>query len=393
MGGSTVEKHRLASADLEALTALRGDLHRHPEIAGDEVRTAAVAAAALEDAGADLVVRELGGHGVVGRFRGDAPGARVLVRCELDALPVPEVIDLAHGSILDGVAHKCGHDGHMAMVLGLARLLARQRPARGEVALLFQPAEETGEGAAAVIADDRFAAWEPDIALALHNIPGFPGGCVVLGPGAFASASKGIVIELEGATAHASEPQRGRSPASVVAEILATFEALPQRATALHEAAQVTVVHARLGERAFGTAPGEAVVMATLRAHDQEVVDLLAMECARTARAAAEAHGLICRVSFAEEFPATVNDPGVVDVISWVADELGLERRIAPRPFPWSEDFGHFTSRWPGALVGLGSGVEHPALHSPGYDFPDELIGIGSALLYCSALALIRGAE
>ncbi|HUT79367.1 MAG TPA: amidohydrolase, partial [Polyangia bacterium] len=329
--------------------------------------------------------------GVLGLFRGAAPGVRVLLRSELDALPMSEGIDVEHGSAVDGAAHKCGHDGHMAIVLGVARLLARRRPTTGEIALLFQPAEETGEGAAAVIADPKFASAEPDIVLALHNLPGFPKGCAVLGPGPFAAASKGVVVELAGATAHASEPQRGRSPAGAMAELLMGLEALPQRCTALHEAAQVTVIHARLGERAFGTAPGEAMVAATLRAHDQELAERLAAECSRMALKVAGAHDLGCRVTFVEEFPATVNDHAVVAAVSRAAEELGLERRIVPRPFPWSEDFGHFTSRWPGALFGLGSGTAHPALHAPGYDFPDDLIGSGTALLHRAALSLLRG--
>jgi amidohydrolase len=389
--GEGRQEPRLGAGELDDLIALRRDLHRHPELAGREARTASVAAAALESAGADRVVRGLGGHGVLGLFGGPAPGPRVLVRCELDALPVPETIAIDHGSGVDGVAHKCGHDGHMAIVLGVARLLSRGRPAAGEVALLFQPAEETGAGAAAVIADPGFAAFAPDFSVALHNLPGFPAGSAVLGAGAFAAASRGIVIELDGETAHASEPHRGRSPAAAVAELISGLEALPQRGTALHEAAQVTVIHARLGRRAFGTAPGEAVVMATLRAHDQEVVERLAAECSRMARAVADARGLRCRVSFAEEFPATHNDPGVVEAVSRAAVEMGLERLAVTHPFPWSEDFGHFTARWPGALVGLGAGVDHAALHSPGYDFPDELIGTGAALLHRAALGLLRG--
>ncbi|MDY0000846.1 MAG: amidohydrolase [Polyangia bacterium] len=383
-------ERRLGPEDLAVLTALRRDLHRRPELAGLEERTSATIADALGQAGADLVVRGLGGHGLLGLFRGEAPGARVLVRCELDALPISEQIEIDHGSEVDGVAHKCGHDGHMAMVMGAALMLGRRRPTRGEIVLMFQPAEETGEGALAVIGDSAFASFEPDSALAVHNLPGFPLGCVVLRPGPFASASKGVVIALEGATAHASEPNRGRSPTAAVAALLTELEALPQRTTSLHEAAQVTVIHARLGERAFGTAPGTATVLATLRAHEQALAEELAARCSRLAMAVAAAHGLRCQVSFSEEFPATWNDHGVVATISRVADELGLERVFPAQPFPWSEDFGHIASRWPGALFGLGSGAEHPALHSPGYDFPDDLIGVGASILCRTALLLAK---
>jgi len=204
---------------------------------------------------------------------------------------------------------------------------------------------------------------------------------VILRSGVFASASVGLSLELTGDSSHAAEPHRGRSPALAVAELINGLSAAPQLHTALHEAAQVTVIHARLGEPAFGTSPGHGAVMATLRAHDADVMQRLRERCLALARDVARTHRLELASRWVEPFPATVNDPDAVALVAGAAADAGLETLEAPVPFPWSEDFGHFTAACPGALVGVGAGEEHPALHSRLYDFPDELLETGRRLL------------
>lgn len=366
---------------MSELPTLRHALHCTPELSNHESHTAQRIERILQDHAPDELLTGLGGHGLVALFRGPAPGPLVLVRCELDALPIPETVELPHGSETPGVAHKCGHDGHMTMVLGLAPRLRRRPPARGAIGLLFQPAEETGEGAARMLADPRLVALAPDWVFALHNLPGAPLGEVALRDGPFASASSGLVATLRGATSHAAEPEQGRSPALAIAEIIQRWTGLPQTDVSLHEAAKVTVVHARLGERAFGTTPGEATVMSTLRAHGQATLDRLLRRAQEQARRIAAVSTLDCETQLVEPFPATVNSPEANARVSAAAARLGLSVRSLPHPFAWSEDFGHFTARFRGALFGLGAGEDQPPLHHPTYDFPDALLSVGTNLL------------
>ncbi|MFZ5433168.1 MAG: M20/M25/M40 family metallo-hydrolase, partial [Calditrichota bacterium] len=238
-----------------------------------------------------------------------------------------------------------------------------------------------GQGARWVLDDPKFAEFKPDSVFALHNLPGYPLGQVIVGDGVFASASQGLIIELEGATSHAAEPNRGNSPALAVAELINALSTVPQRFTALHEAAQVTVIHARIGEVAFGTSPGSGVVMATLRAHSQDVMDILRRRCVTLARSIAAAWSLEVKLKDVERFPSTANDSKCVAIVRAAANELGLSPAAPLYPFPWSEDFGHFTAAFPGALFGLGAGEHTPALHHPHYDFPDALIETGVRLM------------
>jgi amidohydrolase len=265
----------------------------------------------------------------------------------------------------------------MTIVAGLAPLLRRRRLESGSVVLMFQPSEENGKGALRVLDDSRFKKLAPDYVFALHNLPGFKLGEVILRHGVFAASSIGLVIKLTGATSHAAEPEKGRTPALAVAQLIQTLSSAPQLFVGLHEAAKVTVIHARLGEIAFGTTPGYGEVMATLRTHSDAVMEQLAAKCARAATDLAQAWGLEVDVRWHEEFPVTTNDRAAVEIVNAAAESLGLGITTQPAPFPWSEDFGHFTAGYQGAIFGLGSGVDQPALHHPQYDFPEQLLTIG----------------
>lgn len=318
------------------------------------------------------LLRGIAGHGVAALYQRSLPGPRVMVRCELDGLPMPD----------DGTAyHGCGHDGHMAMLAGVAAHLSEAPPERGSVLLLFQPSEENGAGASTVLQDEGFKSVMPDIAVAFHNLPGFALGEVILRHEVFASASVGITINLTGERSHAGEPHKGRSPALAVAQLIQALNAVPQNRTGLYQPAMVTVVHAALGAETFGTSPGEAVVMATLRTSDKGVLDDLFRECTRLAGGIAGAYGLGVSVTKSEEFPPVRNDSRLVDLVAETARGLGMNVSFRDEPFPWSEDFGHFTSAMPGVLFGLGAGEKTPPLHHPDYDFPDELLPLGSKLL------------
>ncbi len=357
---------------------LRKTLHASAELSAGEEKTAQIIKEHLEKFRPDRLIDCIGGHGLAAEFKGREPGPRVMLRCELDALPIPETISAPHGSKTRGVSHKCGHDGHMAIMVGVAAALAQKPPARGSVVLMFQPAEETGMGASMVIADKKFLEIYPDRVFGLHNLPGFPLGQIVLRKGVFAAASVGLKVRMTGATSHAAEPHQGRSPAQAVAQAIQSLSAVPQFSTALHEASKVTVIHARLGEAAFGTSPGEAEVMATLRAHEGEVLNRIKEKCLSVVKSVANGAELAMEYSWVEEFPSTTNDDETVDVLSDVANHLGMKIERQKDPFPWSEDFGNYTQQIPGAFWGLGAGSKHPALHHPDYDFPDELIEHGT---------------
>lgn len=365
---------------LDELTELRHELHSIAELSGEEGQTAEKIRRYLETANPDEIIDQIGGNGIVARYKGREEGPAVLIRCELDALPIPDGNDLEYRSQHPEAGHKCGHDGHMAIVCGVARALKDRQVQKGEVLLLFQPAEETGEGAAGVIKDKRFAALNPDYVFALHNLPGFRQNQIIIKEGAFAAASVGLIVRLRGATSHAAHPEQGRSPALATAQLIESLSALPQFHTPLELAAKVTVVHARLGEQAFGTSPGYAEVMATLRTYSDEALDVLKQKAEATAVRLAHTYDLEPETEWVEAFPATHNDEEAVSLLRQVAEEQEREILEKAEPFGWSEDFGHFTRKYKGALFGLGAGRQQPALHAPDYDFPDRLIPAGVSM-------------
>lgn len=358
------------------LVALRHHLHSIAERSGKEADTAQYIEQQLESCRPDEMITGLGGNGVLARFGDKAGRPSVLLRCELDALPIAEANDFDYVSGTEGVGHKCGHDGHMAILCGVARWLADRDLQDGQVLLLFQPAEETGQGAAKVLDDPQFD-FTPDYVFALHNIPGSQKHRVILRPGVFAAASVGFVARLQGKTAHAAHPGEGRSPALAVSQLIQALSGLPQFHVPLDQAGKVTVVQAHLGEEAFGTSPGYGEVMATLRTYDEELLALLKDRALEVAGGIADTYGLALDTEWVEPFPATVNDEQAVDIVRKAAAAGELDHCQKETPFGWSEDFGHFTGRFRGALFGLGSGTDQPALHAADYDFPDDLIETG----------------
>ncbi len=368
----------------ERLVALRHACHAQPELSGHEAETAARVRAFLAAyAPAEILDGLGGGHGLAAVFAGDDPagGPTIVLRAELDALPIQEIGRTAYRSNRTGVAHLCGHDGHLAILCGVAPWLRAHELRRGRVVLLAQPAEETGEGARAVAADPRFQALDADWAFALHNLPGYPLGTVLVRDGAFTAGSVGVAIRLMGRTAHAAYPEQGTSPARAMTDLVTGLVTLPIAREARGELALVTVVHARLGEVTFGTSPGEAEVMATLRADHEPVLAGLRDEAAALAHRIAARDGLAVAVEWVEEFPVTVNDARATAHIVAAAGAAGLSLGSPKEsPFRWSEDFGWFTRTIPGAMIGLGAGVDHPPLHAPDFDFPDALIAQGVRL-------------
>jgi amidohydrolase len=362
-----------------SITELRRELHQHPEISGAETETARRILRFFEPLQPDEILTGLGGNGLAFVFKGVAPGPTVLLRCELDALPIQERSSFAHRSTLDGVSHKCGHDGHMAILAAVGEELARTRPARGKAVLLFQPAEETGEGAAGIIADEAFSTIRPDRVFALHNLPGYDLGEILIRPGTMSCASRGMIIELHGTTAHASQPHSGHDPTRAVCQLIDEINDLPSRMELTEKVAFATVVGARLGaEETFGIAPGYARILATLRSETDDTMIRMVRHCEEVVGKLASEDTLGLEISYQDVFPPTINSQSGVDVVCRAAGDARVT--IPAAPFPWSEDFGRFTAIADGALFGIGAGRDTPELHGPDYDFPDSLLGPGKDL-------------
>lgn len=366
---------------------LRKELHRLAEPSGQEEKTASFVASVLKDRGFQEIHERLGGWGLLALQRSGQPGPFVVFRAELDALPIDDPEHWPHRSRTKGVGHKCGHDGHMTLLLELAAQLAKHPVEQGTLGLLFQPAEETGEGAANMLDDAVLAGLlatdhEPDHVFALHNIPAEPSGTLLVREGTFASASIGLEVQLSGYTAHAAHPEQARSPADALASLITGLHALVRTEIPFDRPALITVVHATLGRRAFGTTPGQASLAATLRAHDNRDLDHLAARAVEMAESVAGRWQLDCTSNFTESFRAVMNHAASVQVMKKAAARCaGLKVKTLEQPYSWSEDFGRFTDRFPGALLGLGAGMDTAPLHHPDYDFPDELLTPGSHLL------------
>lgn len=364
----------LDDAQLVRLTDWRRALHRRPELSGQEAQTARAFVEALTPTAPDRMLTGLGGHGVAAVY-GTAPGPTVMIRAELDALPIVETGTAPWATEVPGVAHLCGHDGHLTILLGLAQTVARRRPARGRVVLLGQPAEENGAGAAAVLADPRFSEIAPDWAFALHNFPGAPLGECWLKPGPMNCASVGLKITLQGRTSHASEPDKGLSPAPALARLIPALAALGPGGALTPDFRLVTITHARLGEPAFGISPGHAELWTTLRTLTD--APMAALKAQAVALAQAEAGDLTLSLSWHDDFAACTNDADATAHLAAAIRAEGMPLAEGTLPMRASEDFGRFGSVAKSAMFCLGAGETHPPLHAPDYDFPDALIAPG----------------
>lgn len=383
----------LTEKQFSSLVEMRHALHRAPDLSGDEARTAASIVTYLKASEPDSLICDLGGSGVAAVFDSGRPGKTVMVRCELDGLPIQEIGALPYSSTIPGRGHQCGHDGHMAIVLGVAVKLRNKRPAKGRTILLFQPDEETGKGAKAITSDPRYAALNPDFILALHNLPGYDRHQIILKSGQVNCASRGMCIKLAGRTAHASMPQTGLSPALAMANIIKDLAALSNAKTMNQDFRMVTIVHALLGEKAFGVAPAHADIWATLRTVTDEKMQQLTEDAETLCQKTASEYGLTLEIDYDDIFNACQNDDGLIAQYRQSARELGYRVLNLVEPLRFSEDFGEYATAQNGstasAMFFLGAGPDHPALHNPDYDFPDALIRSGASMFYATINRLL----
>ena len=367
---------------------IRRELHQHPELSGHEARTARFVEDKLQAFHPTKVIRHVGGHGLLVEYFFSEDGPTVLFRADMDAVAVQEPDDIPHHSQTPGVAHKCGHDGHTTILLRFARMLSERPLPKGRVLLLFQPAEENGSGSKAVLDTKVLDYYKIDKAFALHNIPGYPASTVLCKEDSFTCAVVSVSITLTGKTSHAAEPQKGISPIPATLNIVDELLRWNNTDIQSDDYFLSTIVEIHVGEEAYGVSAGNSVIRATLRAktdkllhqHAQQLKELVATECKRTP-------DLQHEMEWLEPFSANENDPQSVGMIKNAALRNNLPYIELQTPFSWGEDFGLFTQQYKGAIFGLGSGENCAPLHSPQYDFPDEVIETGATLFYTIAEA------
>ena len=364
---------------MEELIRLRRELHRNPELSGQERATGKRVRFYLNKYKPNDLFTGIAGEGMAAVFYGSEPGPTVLVRCDLDALPIQETNNHLHRSVVEGVAHACGHDGHMVMVSGLASLLKASPIKRGRLVLFYQPEEENGKGAQKSIERLKELKIFPDFAFALHNMPKYPIGSLVLAKHTFAAASKGMVIKLIGKNSHAAFPEKGINPALAIAEITQKLSLITQQEH-FKDFVLLTIIHIKLGDVAFGTSPGFGEIMFTLRSFDNDDMETLAAKAVEIAKSVGVSHGLAVETFITDDYPAAVNHPELKLLVSELAEKQNREIITLDEPNRWSDDFANFAKEVPAIIFGLGVGEDVAELHSSDYDFPDEAIEHGMQL-------------
>ena len=363
------------------LAEWRRDLHRHPELGYQETRTQKVVADKLREWGLDEVDEGLGQTGVVGVLHGcNGPGEPILLRTDMDALPILEETGLEHASENEGTMHACGHDGHMAMLLGAAKHLSETRNFDGTVYFCFQPAEEGGAGAQAMIDDGLFEKFPARSVYGMHNIPGIPVGQFAVSPGAVMASADEFTIRVRGRGGHAAMPHETRDPVLAGAEILVALQSIVSRKVDPLSPAVLTVSTFHAGTIS-NVIPDEAVMTGTVRTLDGKVYEQIKAEMERVCARVAEAHGVTATIEReGVPYPATVNDVEETRFAAEVLDGLvGPEKVEKGRaPTMGGEDFSFMAEAKPGCFVFIGNG-DSAALHNAGYDFDDEAAPFGVA--------------
>ena len=379
-------------ADRAALTAIRRDLHAHPELCFEERRTADVVAKALEGWGIP-VHRGLAGTGVVGIVRGTAgdSGRAVGLRADMDALPITEHNTFPHASRHPGKMHACGHDGHTAMLLGAAQHLARHRgDFDGTVYLIFQPAEEGGGGAREMIKEGLFTRFPMEAVFGAHNWPGMPVGTLAVRDGPCFASSNEFKIVIRGKGSHAAMPHLGIDPIPVACQMVQAFQTIVSRNTRPIDAGVISVTMIHTGE-ATNVVPDSCEIQGTVRTFTLELLELIERRMKEVAEHTCAAFGAHCDFEFDRNYPPTINHTAETDFVRQVMRELvGPEQVQLFEPTMGAEDFSYFLQEKPGCyfLIGNGDGTHREGghglgpctLHNPSYDFNDELLPLGTTL-------------
>jgi amidohydrolase len=365
------------------LAGLRRDLHAHPEVAFEEARTAAVVARVLREAGIE-VHEAIGRTGVVGVLRrGKAAAANgglscIALRADMDALPVPEANTFAHRSRHDGKMHACGHDGHTAMLLGAARWLQAYGEFSGTVCFVFQPAEESQGGAAAMLADGLLQRFPIERFYGMHNWPGMPAGHFAIIDGPVMAAADEFEIVIQGKGAHGAMPQFGADPVVAGAALVQALQTIVTRTLDPLDPVVLSVTRFHAGH-ANNVIPAQAILGGTARTFRAAVQGSLEAAMLRVCEGIATAYGVTATLRYSRGYPATRNDPQEAARCRAAAQAIGAPLVEAARPSMGAEDFSMFAQERPACYVWIGNGPGEGGctLHSPYYDFNDSLIETG----------------
>jgi hippurate hydrolase len=361
------------------LTAIRRDIHAHPELGLEEYRTADLVAKKLEEWGIE-VHRGVGKTGVVGVLRNGNGDVAVGLRADMDALPIQEATNLPHASQNPGRMHACGHDGHTTMLLGAAKYLAETRNFNGTVNFIFQPAEEGVGGALEMLKDGLFERFPCNYVYGMHNRPGLPVGRFITGPNARAAGGAFFDIKITGKGAHGAHPQQSIDPVVVACHLGTALQSIVSRNISAQDTAVLSITRIQSGD-AYNVIPQYAVLAGTVRTMKREVMETIEANMRRLATSLAAGFGATAELDFRVIFAPMVNDEAEAIAYGDAAAELVGEaavRRDGP-PGMGSEDFSFMMEQVPGAHINLGNG-DTAALHNHLYDFNDEAIPYGVAL-------------
>jgi len=372
------------------LTAFRRDLHAHPELGYEEVRTGGRVVEALKLFGVDEVHTDIGKTGIVGVIHGQAsapPDARtksIGLRADMDALPMREENDFPWRSASQGLMHGCGHDGHTTMLLGAARYLAETRRFAGTAVLIFQPGEEGFAGAKAMIDDGLFDRFPVDSVYAMHNWPSLPPGTIGLNPGPMMAAADRFEITVQGRGGHGAHPYMTIDPVLVAGHIITAAQSLVSRNINPLDSAVISICALQAGDLgAFSVIPRQAQLIGTARSFRRDVQDLIEERLGRLCESIALGFGATARLDYHRMYPATINTPAEAAFAATVAASLVGEDKVDRNltASMGAEDFSFMLQSRPGAYLRIGQGGEGGCfLHSPRYDFNDDILPLGAAL-------------
>ncbi|WP_085707206.1 M20 aminoacylase family protein [Pseudomonas sp. B35(2017)] len=364
----------------DEMVAIRHRIHAHPELGFEEFATGELVAAYLTQWGYE-VTPGVGRTGVVGTLK-NGEGRSIGLRADMDALPIQENSGVPHASQISGVMHACGHDGHTAVLLAAAHCLARTRPFKGTVHLIFQPAEEGLGGAREMLEDGLLERFPCDAIFAMHNVPGYPIGHLGFYNGPFMASADTVNIRIIGNGGHGAAPHKAIDPVVVGASIVMALQSIVARNVNPQETAVITVGSLLAGS-ASNVIPPHADLSLSVRALTPEVRDLLESRITELVKGQAMSYGARARIDYQRCHPVLINDPQQTAFAREVArDWLGAQCLIDDlRPFTASEDFAFVLEKCPGSylVIGNGEGEGECPLHNPGYDFNDECLPIGAS--------------
>ncbi|HQQ69343.1 MAG TPA: M20 aminoacylase family protein [Alicycliphilus sp.] len=369
------------------LTALRRDLHAHPELGFEEVYTSARVREALRAAGVDEVHEGIGRTGVVGIIHGQGRGSGAMIglRADMDALPMTEHNDFAWKSAKSGLMHGCGHDGHTAMLVGAARYLAATRRFDGTAVLIFQPGEEGMGGARVMIEDGLFKRFPVQAVYGMHNWPAMKPGTVGINSGAMMAAADRVTIEITGRGGHGAHPYQTVDVVLVAGNIITAVQSIVARNVRALDSAVISLCAVQAGDLgAFSVLPGQATLVGTVRAFDPAVQDMVEQRIKELCHAIALGFGATVAVRYERIYPATINTEAEArfagDVAAALVGEDNVNRELEPSM--GAEDFSFMLQARPGAYLRLGQGMGagNSTLHNSRYDFNDDVLPLGAAL-------------